>query len=1006
MSFKPTTKAELQTAVNLYLASNTKQQAINTYGNIKDWDVSDITDMSSIFNSKTLSDSDDITGWNVSKVTTMWGMFSHATFNQDISGWDVSNVQYFDRMFQSSTFNKDISNWKDKLSKVISMSYMFKSNSAFNQDISSWDVSNVQYFYGMFESATSFDQDIRNWDVSNGLSDYFYDMFTGATKMIANYNAPTTPTLDQNWWTLGAPQMVISGVISGHGNDVFNNSVIPFNSLVLYFEVENNGVITGFEKEDITISPSVGISTNDLFVMSNNSNSNYKSTLTLSNLTFGTTYTISIPKDKFTNSNGVNNIASTSLVFTCLKPEMTITSSDVNNGGTSNDSSINITFTSNVETTNFNSSDINTENGNISNFTEVNSITYNATFTPWNSSETKITVPANKFSGTFNTSVKNENESEFIWYYNDETAPTITLSALDSSGANSIDNGSTTTDSKITLQFRSSKSTTNFTIEDITTNGGTLSNFSGNSDGTFYTVTFTPSGDAIYTISVDADKFSDMFSNSNSVSDTFTWTYGTPDTTPPTMTITSSSVNSGDTSNDSTISLTFTSSENTTNFIKDDITISGGSLSNLSGSETTYTATLTPSVDATYTISVAQNKFTDAAGNNNSESNTFYWTYDSTAPTITGVTIASDNTTMTVTFSEAVYNTNSGSGSLEVSDFVFALSGGTATLSSTTPTSISESGNEYTLGVSLSGIPNGREILSVSPVLNSIYDFAGNVASILQSNNSILLNKINVVSFTISDRTLTAIDKATVTLVFDIPDANFDSNNYISVQNGYLSKMTSTDNKTWTGEFTANNNTIDLTNVLSLSEYTNSNGNTVSTSNYTVDICFTKDTIIRTDQGDLKIQDITNTNTICNEQILGITKTIGSDDYLVLIKKDALGENIPNKDTCCSGNHQIKYNSKMILAKNLIHLKNVNKINNNNEILYNILLKNHRSIFANNLVSETLDPNHPIAILHLDVVWNDKLSDSEKLNLCNLFFKKYKLILDANNKMNKNIILK
>ena len=70
-------------------------------------------------------------------------------------------------------------------------------------------------------------------------------------------------------------------------------------------------------------------------------------------------------------------------------------------------------------------------------------------------------------------------------------------------------------------------------------------------------------------------------------------------------------------------------------------------------------------------------------------------------PTITGVTLAANNSTIAVTFSEAVYNTNGGSGSLEASDFSFSITGGTATVSSATPTSISPSGNTYTLGIGL-----------------------------------------------------------------------------------------------------------------------------------------------------------------------------------------------------------------------------------------------------------------------------------------------------------------
>ena len=85
----------------------------------------------------------------------------------------------------------------------------------------------------------------------------------------------------------------------------------------------------------------------------------------------------------------------------------------------------------------------------------------------------------------------------------------------------------------------------------------------------------------------------------------------------------------GGTSNDATLSLTFTSSEATTNFVVGDITVSGGTLSNFAAtSSTVYTATFTPSGAGATTIDVASSKFTDAAGNNNTAATQFNWTYD------------------------------------------------------------------------------------------------------------------------------------------------------------------------------------------------------------------------------------------------------------------------------------------------------------------------------------------------------------------------------------------
>ena len=59
---------------------------------------------------------------------------------------------------------------------------------------------------------------------------------------------------------------------------------------------------------------------------------------------------------------------------------------------------------------------------------------------------------------------------------------------------------------------------------------------------------------------------------------------------------------------------------------------------------------------------------------------------------------------------------------------------------SSTPSSISSSGNNYTLGFSLTGVPNGSEVITVSPVNNSIFDATGNAADVSQSDNTVTLN--------------------------------------------------------------------------------------------------------------------------------------------------------------------------------------------------------------------------------------------------------------------------
>ena len=91
---------------------------------------------------------------------------------------------------------------------------------------------------------------------------------------------------------------------------------------------------------------------------------------------------------------------------------------------------------------------------------------------------------------------------------------------------------------------------------------------------------------------------------------------GIIDTQPPSVTITTddSVLKIGDVGH-----LTFTLSEAATNFTVDDISVTGGTLSNFAGSGTTYTADFTPSPKSTTpaTVDVAADTFTDAAGNDN-----------------------------------------------------------------------------------------------------------------------------------------------------------------------------------------------------------------------------------------------------------------------------------------------------------------------------------------------------------------------------------------------------
>ena len=107
-------------------------------------------------------------------------------------------------------------------------------------------------------------------------------------------------------------------------------------------------------------------------------------------------------------------------------------------------------------------------------------------------------------------------------------------------------------------------------------------------------------------------------------------------------------------------------------------------------------------------------------------------------PEISQTKIAINNSTVSVTFSELAYGGSSNSTStLEAADFSLAISGGSATLSSATPSSISINGTTIALGISLSGTPDGSELLTILPASNSsIFGASGDAVSTTQTSNT------------------------------------------------------------------------------------------------------------------------------------------------------------------------------------------------------------------------------------------------------------------------------
>ena len=181
-------------------------------------------------------------------------------------------------------------------------------------------------------------------------------------------------------------------------------------------------------------------------------------------------------------------------------------------------------------------------------------------------------------------------------------------------------------------------------------------------------------------------------------------------------------------------------------------------------------------------------------------------------PFITETTITPDNSSISVSFNEAVYNAIGATGALEANDFTLSITGGTATLASTTPTSISNNENTYTLGVSFTGIPDGTETLTVVPADSGvIFDSGDNAASTSQNNNSVALNDMTShtasLVYTINGSSVSSVTEGDEVLITATFNQEIEDNPIVQISGSGVnsisaSNMTKVNNKEYTYSWT------------------------------------------------------------------------------------------------------------------------------------------------------------------------------------------------------------
>ncbi|AUG04852.1 glycosyl hydrolase [Pseudomonas sp. 09C 129] len=499
-----------------------------------------------------------------------------------------------------------------------------------------------------------------------------------------------------------------------------------------------------------------------------------------------------------------------------------------------------VTITFSEAVTGFSNADLTVANGTLSAVSSSDGgITWTATFTP----STSITDATNLIT-LDNTGVTNASgnagsgTTDSNNYAIDTVRPTATIVVADTA----LRIGET---SLVTITF--SEAVSGFTNADLSIANGTLSAVSSSDGGITWTATFTPSAsisDTSNLITLDNTGIADLAGNAGSgTTDSNNYAI---DTVRPTATIVvaDSTLSAGETS-----LVTITFSEAVSGFTNADLSIANGTLSAVSSSDggITWTATFTPTVginDASNLITLNNTGIADLAGNTGSgTTNSNNYSIDTVLPTAT-IVVADNNlkigetSLVTITFSEAVSGFSNAdltvaNGTLSA---VSSSDGGITWTATFTPTSsITDTSNVITLDNS--GVTNA----------------SGNAGSGTTDSNNYAIDTVRpTATIVVADSALGVGQTSTVTITFSEAVTGFTLAD-LTVANGTLSGLSTSDNITYTATLTPTASISDSSNLITLDNtgITDGAGNagsgTTDSNNYAIDSLRPTATIVLSD---------------------------------------------------------------------------------------------------------------------------------------------------------------
>ncbi len=429
----------------------------------------------------------------------------------------------------------------------------------------------------------------------------------------------------------------------------------------------------------------------------------------------------------------------------------------------------------------FSNTDLTVQGGSVGTLTSADGgKTWTGTFTPGPNAE--LTGQRVSLTGAYTDIAGNtgDTSAQTTPYAIDTKAPVATVSVNQTAlKANET--------ALVTITF--TEAVTGFTNADLTVQGGTLSPVASSDGGKTWTATFTPaapSESATNTISL-ANTYTDQAGNAGNTANSGNYSI---DTRSPTATIalSSNNIKAGDTP-----SVTITFSEAVTGFAASDLTVQGGTISNLTQNGLVWTGTFNPGTDVQAVgrqISLT-GAYADTAGNAGQSAASSTYVVDTRAPS---ATIAVDKSTLktgdtaavTITFNEVVSGFSNTDLSVQggtLSAVATADGGRTWTATFTPAVGVTSATNAITLGTAYT-------------------DLLGNAGQVGSSASYAVDTQAPTATIALSSSAIKAGDTPTVTVTFNEAVTGF-THTDLTVQGGTVGTLsTANGGITWTGSFT------------------------------------------------------------------------------------------------------------------------------------------------------------------------------------------------------------